>query len=233
MQGFIEWTKGQIEVFAEIFRKQVFSSDADQQTINEALKIAHSQSRKVGSFIVSCQVIYHSVSSSKSLASIFVTFSMIFLSRTPRGHSALRRRRSQRTSSFRPQHLAPERPSRRLPRLQPHLPPIQLRHAYEHQWRTVGQRQLSRVHFHVRSLQQEWQRLCLPDRATGREAGCGRHPLWCRHEKGCFELWVGEVYIVLSTWEIHIVSLVLLHVVNLIIDRCRRVQPFDLLCCDP
>lgn len=45
--SFIDWTTGQIEVFAEIFRKQVFSSDADQQTINEALKIAHSQSRKL------------------------------------------------------------------------------------------------------------------------------------------------------------------------------------------
>ena len=47
-KGFIDWAKGQIEIFAEIFRKQVFSSDADQQTIDEALKIAHSQSRKVG-----------------------------------------------------------------------------------------------------------------------------------------------------------------------------------------
>lgn len=138
------------------------------------------------------------ISSSKSLVSISVTFSMIFLSRTPRGHSALRRRRSQRTSFFRPQHHVPGRHSQHLPpppRLQLHPPPIQLRHAYELQWRTGGQRQLSKVHFHARSLQQEWQRLCLLDRAIGREAGCGRRPLWCRHGKGCFESWVGEVYI--------------------------------------
>ncbi|KAL4070455.1 hypothetical protein J3A83DRAFT_3205650 [Scleroderma citrinum] len=57
--SFIDWAKGQIEIFAEIFRKQVFSSDADQETIDEALKIAHSQSRK-------------------SLVSISVTSSMTF-----------------------------------------------------------------------------------------------------------------------------------------------------------
>ncbi|KAF8131603.1 hypothetical protein EV363DRAFT_1398693 [Boletus edulis] len=45
--GFIDWAKKQIELFAEMFRKQVYSSDVDQATINEALKITHSQSRKL------------------------------------------------------------------------------------------------------------------------------------------------------------------------------------------
>ncbi|KAI6031302.1 Cullin repeat-like-containing domain protein [Pisolithus microcarpus] len=45
--SFIDWAKGQIEIFAELFRKQVYSSDTDQQTVDEALKIAHTQSRKV------------------------------------------------------------------------------------------------------------------------------------------------------------------------------------------
>jgi len=45
--GFIDWAKKQIELYAEMFRKQVYSSDVDQPTIDEALKITHSQSRKL------------------------------------------------------------------------------------------------------------------------------------------------------------------------------------------
>ncbi|KIO06982.1 hypothetical protein M404DRAFT_998422 [Pisolithus tinctorius Marx 270] len=45
--SFIDWAKGQIEIFAELFRKQVYNSDADQQTVDEALKVAHTQSRKL------------------------------------------------------------------------------------------------------------------------------------------------------------------------------------------
>lgn len=45
--GFIDWAKKQIELYAEMFKKQVYSSDVDQPTIDEALKITHSQSRKV------------------------------------------------------------------------------------------------------------------------------------------------------------------------------------------
>ncbi|KAI6133654.1 hypothetical protein EV401DRAFT_1912524 [Pisolithus croceorrhizus] len=45
--SFIDWARGQIEVFAELFRKQVYNSDADQQTIDEALRVAHTQSRKL------------------------------------------------------------------------------------------------------------------------------------------------------------------------------------------
>lgn len=43
----IDWAKKQIEMYAEKFRKQVYSSDAEQQTVKEALKITHSQSRKL------------------------------------------------------------------------------------------------------------------------------------------------------------------------------------------
>ncbi|KAH9926480.1 uncharacterized protein B0H18DRAFT_1118969 [Fomitopsis serialis] len=43
---FIGWTKKQVEFYAEMFRKQVYSSDADQQTIEEAIKITQSQSRR-------------------------------------------------------------------------------------------------------------------------------------------------------------------------------------------
>ncbi|KAG9313915.1 hypothetical protein JVU11DRAFT_4687 [Chiua virens] len=45
--GFIDWAKKQIELYAEMFKKQVCSEDVDQQTIEEALKITYSQSRKL------------------------------------------------------------------------------------------------------------------------------------------------------------------------------------------
>ncbi|KZT22685.1 hypothetical protein NEOLEDRAFT_638705 [Neolentinus lepideus HHB14362 ss-1] len=44
---FVDWAKNQLENYAEIFRKQVYTSDADPQTIEEALAITHSQSRKL------------------------------------------------------------------------------------------------------------------------------------------------------------------------------------------
>jgi hypothetical protein len=46
-QGFIDWAKQQIKLHCEMFRKQVYSSDAEQKTVEEALKITHNQSRKV------------------------------------------------------------------------------------------------------------------------------------------------------------------------------------------
>jgi hypothetical protein len=49
--GFIDWAKKQIVLYTDMFKKQVFSSDVDQPTIDEALKITHSQSRKVCGFI--------------------------------------------------------------------------------------------------------------------------------------------------------------------------------------
>ncbi|OJA09372.1 hypothetical protein AZE42_08542 [Rhizopogon vesiculosus] len=49
--SFIDWAKKQINMYAEMFRKQVYSSDAQQETVEEALKITHNQSRKVCSHI--------------------------------------------------------------------------------------------------------------------------------------------------------------------------------------
>ncbi|KAF9245627.1 hypothetical protein BU15DRAFT_85358 [Melanogaster broomeanus] len=45
--SFIDWAKKQIEIYTNMFRKQVYSSDVDQRTIDEALRITHSQSRKL------------------------------------------------------------------------------------------------------------------------------------------------------------------------------------------
>lgn len=45
--GFVEWARSQIELYAEMFRKQVYSSDIDQRTIEDAIKITELQSKKV------------------------------------------------------------------------------------------------------------------------------------------------------------------------------------------
>ncbi|KAI0640292.1 hypothetical protein C8Q77DRAFT_1153163 [Trametes polyzona] len=45
--SFVEWAKQQIELYAEMFRKQVFSSDVDARTIDEAIQITHIQSKKL------------------------------------------------------------------------------------------------------------------------------------------------------------------------------------------
>ena len=44
---FIGWAKKQVEFYAEMFRKQVYSSDADRQIIEEAIRITQTQSRRV------------------------------------------------------------------------------------------------------------------------------------------------------------------------------------------
>ncbi|OSD01155.1 hypothetical protein PYCCODRAFT_1392308 [Trametes coccinea BRFM310] len=43
----VEWAKEQIEMYAEMFRKQVYSSDIDAATIEEAIRLTHIQSRKL------------------------------------------------------------------------------------------------------------------------------------------------------------------------------------------
>jgi hypothetical protein len=48
--GFIEWAKAQIEEYASMFRKQVYTSDVESKTIEDALLITYNQSKKVGSF---------------------------------------------------------------------------------------------------------------------------------------------------------------------------------------
>ncbi|KAI0311367.1 hypothetical protein OF83DRAFT_1278659 [Amylostereum chailletii] len=45
--SFIEWAKEQIGSFAAMFHKQVYSSDVDPKTVEEALKITRAQSRKL------------------------------------------------------------------------------------------------------------------------------------------------------------------------------------------
>ncbi|KAI0673985.1 Cullin repeat-like-containing domain protein [Trametes maxima] len=45
--SFVEWAKQQIELYAEMFRKQVFSTDVDPRTIDEAIQITHVQSKKL------------------------------------------------------------------------------------------------------------------------------------------------------------------------------------------
>ncbi|KAK0500855.1 exo84 subunit/exocyst complex component [Armillaria luteobubalina] len=45
--AFIDWAKSQIENYADVFRRQVFSSDVDPKVIEEALKITYSQSKKL------------------------------------------------------------------------------------------------------------------------------------------------------------------------------------------
>ncbi|KIM88914.1 hypothetical protein PILCRDRAFT_3077 [Piloderma croceum F 1598] len=44
---FIDWAKQQIENYAEMFRKQVYSSDVESKTVEEALQITYNQSKKL------------------------------------------------------------------------------------------------------------------------------------------------------------------------------------------
>ena len=45
--AFIDWAKFQIQDFATMFRKQVYTSDVDKKTIEDALTITYTQSKKV------------------------------------------------------------------------------------------------------------------------------------------------------------------------------------------
>ncbi|TBU58130.1 hypothetical protein BD310DRAFT_927740 [Dichomitus squalens] len=45
--SFVEWARQQIELYAEMFRKQVYSSDVDARTIDDAIQITHVQSKKL------------------------------------------------------------------------------------------------------------------------------------------------------------------------------------------
>lgn len=48
---FIDWARKEIENYAEMFRKQVYISDVDPKTVEEALRITYSQSKKVCIFV--------------------------------------------------------------------------------------------------------------------------------------------------------------------------------------
>lgn len=45
--AFIDWAKLQIQNFAAMFRKQVYTSDVDPKTVEGAVTITHTQSKKV------------------------------------------------------------------------------------------------------------------------------------------------------------------------------------------
>ncbi|TRM61603.1 hypothetical protein BD626DRAFT_558599 [Schizophyllum amplum] len=45
--AFIEWARNQIEAYAEMFRKQVYSPDVERKVIDECMTITYSQSRKL------------------------------------------------------------------------------------------------------------------------------------------------------------------------------------------
>ena len=45
--AFIDWAKFQIQDFATMFRKQVYTSDVDPKTVEDALAITYTQSKKV------------------------------------------------------------------------------------------------------------------------------------------------------------------------------------------
>ena len=47
--AFVEWAKGQISFFADMFRRQVFSSDVDEATVNECIETTHALNKKVKS----------------------------------------------------------------------------------------------------------------------------------------------------------------------------------------
>ncbi|KAH8119727.1 hypothetical protein DFH11DRAFT_1556163 [Phellopilus nigrolimitatus] len=44
---FVEWAKTQINLYAEMFRKQVFSSDVDEETVRECIATSHMQNKKL------------------------------------------------------------------------------------------------------------------------------------------------------------------------------------------
>lgn len=51
--AFVQWAKIEVEKYAEMFRKQVYSLDVDPEVIDAAMRVTKLQSRKV-SLSVSC-----------------------------------------------------------------------------------------------------------------------------------------------------------------------------------
>ncbi|TCD68299.1 exocyst complex component exo84 [Steccherinum ochraceum] len=45
--AFVEWAKQQVEHFAEMFRKQVYTPDVNAKTVENAIQVVHSQSKKL------------------------------------------------------------------------------------------------------------------------------------------------------------------------------------------
>lgn len=51
LTAFVDWAREQVALFAEMFRRQVYGSDADDKVVKKALAYVHVQSKKVASFI--------------------------------------------------------------------------------------------------------------------------------------------------------------------------------------
>ena len=45
--AFVQWAKIEVEKYAEMFRKQVYSLDVDPEVIDAAMRVTKLQSRKV------------------------------------------------------------------------------------------------------------------------------------------------------------------------------------------
>jgi hypothetical protein len=88
--AFIDWAKLQIQDFATMFRKQVYTSDVDPKTVEGAVTITHTQSKKVR-YRCHCTTagLSRRYSYWKSLDSTSVSSSRGFLSRNRRTQLAL------------------------------------------------------------------------------------------------------------------------------------------------
>ena len=94
--AFIDWARQQIENYAEMFRKQVYSSDVEQKTVEEALNITYNQSKKVRLILLYLSM--HSCGNYSCCRSMDLTSA--FSSRN--SLCQIRRRRSKLPSAFRP-----------------------------------------------------------------------------------------------------------------------------------
>jgi hypothetical protein len=88
--AFIDWAKFQIQDFATMFRKQVYTSDADKKTVEDALTITYTQSKRVGfNYYQAVTILTSYFSCWKNLGSTFASFSSNFLPRSRRRPLAL------------------------------------------------------------------------------------------------------------------------------------------------
>ena len=84
--AFIDWAKYQIQDFATMFRKQVYTSDVDPKTVEDALAITYTQSKKVRcNHYRTVAILSWHCSCWKSSDSTSVSCSKSFLTRSRRG----------------------------------------------------------------------------------------------------------------------------------------------------
>jgi len=88
--AFIDWAKFQIQDFATMYRKQVYTSDVDPKTVEGALAITYAQSKKVWcNYYRIVTILSWRCSYWKSSGSTSVSSSRSFLLRSRRGPLAL------------------------------------------------------------------------------------------------------------------------------------------------